>query len=119
MKNAQGNGNGAAVAGSLRKPVLMLRLNEDERERLDVLVKDSGWTGDLSTFARELILSKRRRKSKAARAGFSLIKLDEVLSMLSVLMKDFKRHLPEDKQLRLRATQLMLSEVAKELYSEQ
>jgi hypothetical protein len=74
MKNAKANGIEATESGALRKPVLMLRLNEDERERLNALVWDAGWTGDLATFARELILSKRRRKSKTANAGMLSIK---------------------------------------------
>lgn len=44
-----------------REPVLMLRMNEAEREKLDELIYKHGWTGDKASFVRELILRKKPR----------------------------------------------------------
>jgi hypothetical protein len=100
-----------------REPVAMLRLNPVERERLDTLVWDAGWTGDLATFVRELVLSKRRTKVKSGGNAMVAVKLDEVLGLLSVILKDVKKEVSDQKRAQIVETHSVLSELAKELYS--
>lgn len=61
-----------------RRSFLMLRLNSPEIERFFELKKDRQWTGDDASFARDLILSKRRGQGSSV----DLLKLEEVLSAL-------------------------------------
>ncbi|EMP57108.1 hypothetical protein MSNKSG1_00758 [Marinobacter santoriniensis NKSG1] len=61
-----------------RRSFVMLRLNSPEIERFYTLKKDRQWTGDDASFARDLILSKRKGQGSSV----DLLKLEEVLSAL-------------------------------------
>ncbi|PPI78446.1 hypothetical protein DXI23_20270 [Marinobacter flavimaris] len=108
----------AAMASGKREPVVMLRMNIQEIQRLDELIYDSGWTGDISTFVRDRVLSKRRKKPKSGATDQRLaIQLDETISALTVVIhRTMEKADTEDLQ-PLKECRLILSRLAKALYS--
>lgn len=108
----------AAMASGTREPVVMLRMNMQEIQKLDELIYDSGWTGDVSTFVRDRVLGKRRKKPKSGATDQRLaIQLDETISALTVVIhRTMEKADTEDRQ-PLKECRLILSRLAKALYS--
>lgn len=98
-----------------RRSFVMLRLNSNEIERFYLLKKDRQWTGDDATFARDLILSKR----KSQRPAVDLLRLEEVLSAVFVQMPEIvsDAYTDEDRDQVVRVTQALLKDALRVMYS--
>lgn len=108
----------AAEASGKREPVVMLRMNFEELQKLDQLMYDSGWTCDPSTFVRDRVLSKRRRKPKSGGVNQRLaIQLDETISVLTVVINGLWEKAEKEDREPLQECRLILTRLAKELYS--
>ncbi|MEA1079542.1 hypothetical protein [Marinobacter qingdaonensis] len=68
-----------------REPVLMLRMNAAEREKLDDLIYKYGWTGEPAVFVRELILRKKPR----SKGDLGLHAIDDLAATMMPMIKHF------------------------------
>lgn len=76
-----------------RVPALMLRLNIKEQKKLQQLIKKSGWSGDPSSFVRDLIMSEKPSFDFGA-----ISSLENYLTILHAYLSELEDELDDESE---------------------
>lgn len=96
-----------------RMPALMLRLNKDETTHLQKLIKNSGWTGDPSSFVRDFVLSDNPSP------GINLSALNVLESYLTILhayLQDLQDSVDEERKYHIEKINEVINKAAQSIY---
>lgn len=77
-----------------RVPALMLRLNVAEQKKLHKIIRESGWTGDPSSFVRDFVLS---GKDQGQGSG-ALVTIEHYLTILHAYLTELESEIPTESE---------------------
>lgn len=99
--------------GQKREAALMLRLNVIEKYKLYEQMREKGWTGDPSSFVRDLITSKRRGQG----VGVDAVALEHSMSLLNAVLDDLEDTMTEEQREFIGQIKAVMNKAAQAIYA--
>ena len=98
--------------GEKRIPALMLRLNMIEHQRLHKIIRESGWTGDPSSFVRDFVLSDKHQPKSLG----CLVDLEHYLTILHSYLTELEDEMPSESE-NISSIKELISKTAQTIYN--
>ncbi len=98
--------------GEKRVPALMLRLNMPEHHKLHKIMRESGWTGDPSSFVRDFVLSGNNQPKQLG----GLVDLEHYLTILHSYLTELEDEM-EGESDSIAQIKELISKLAQKIYS--
>lgn len=96
-----------------REATLMLRLNVAEKKRLHQIIRESSWTGDPSSFVRDLVLSDKVQ----VKGNGALVTIEHYLTILHAYLTEVEDELDEEHASGLTQIKAAINQAAQAIYN--